>query len=98
MREGWPLAFAYCAFLAIASIGLIRLGRRAFLLIGVPFAVAIIPGIVGVALMLQSSGSLDSGGSWLQISVYLLYAFGAWGIYWIVRGWLLYYSNSSLGV
>lgn len=91
IRSVWPFAFGYCAVLAVASIGLVRLGRRALLLLGVPAAVAIIPGVVGIALMLRS---LDSGGAWLQVSLYLFYALAAWGICLVIRGWSLYFRQS----
>src|SRR5262245_47614329 len=68
IRGIWHLAFGYCAFLAVASIGLMRLGRRALLLLGVPVAVALAPGVVGFALTFHS---FDGGGAWLQLSVYL---------------------------
>jgi hypothetical protein len=50
IRSLWPFAFAYCAFLAVATIGLVRLGRRVLLLLGVPAAAALAPGAVGFAL------------------------------------------------
>lgn len=91
IRSVWPFAFGYCAVLAVASIGLVRLGRRALLLLGVPAAVAIVPGVIGVALMLCS---LDSGGAWLQVSLYLFYALAAWGFCLVIRGWSLYFKQS----
>ena len=90
VRSAWPFAFGYCALLAVASIGLVRFGRRALLLLGVPAAVALIPGIVGFALMFRS---LDSGGVWLQVSLYLFYALAAWGICLVIRGWSLYFTQ-----
>lgn len=94
VRERWPWAIVYCAFLALASIGLIRFGRRAFLLIGIPFVVAIAPGTVGFVLMVRSSGADDGAGTWLQLSLYLLCALGVWASFWGLRGWLLYYRQS----
>ncbi len=93
IRDSWPWAFAYCALLSVGSIGLVRLGRRVLVLIGIPFVVAVLPAIIGFTLMVGST-SLESGGAWLQLSLYLFYALGAWGAYWIARGWLLYYKNS----
>jgi hypothetical protein len=93
IRGVWPFAFGYCALLAVASIGLARLGRRALLLLGVPAAVALTPGVVGIALMLRPEGSLDSGGVWLQVSLYLFYALAVWGICLVIRGWLLYFTQ-----
>jgi hypothetical protein len=93
IRNVWHFALGYCALLAVASIGLARLGRRAVLLLGVPAAVALSPGVVGIALMLRPGGSLDSGGVWLQVSLNLLYALAAWGICLVIRGWSLYFTK-----
>lgn len=79
LREVWTLAFGYCAFLAVSSVGLARLGRQVVLLLGIPFALALVPGLIGITLMLRSPNVLDSGEHWLQVSLYLLYAYGAWG-------------------
>ncbi|EEF60947.1 hypothetical protein [Pedosphaera parvula] len=89
----WTLAFGCCAFLAVTSVGLARLGRRVVLLLGLPFALAMLPGLIGVTLMLSSPHVLDAGESWLQVSRYLLYAWSAWGVCWVARGWLLYYRE-----
>ena len=94
IRNVWPFAFGYCALLAVAAIGLVRLGRRALLLFGVPTAVALAPGVIGFALMLRPGGSLDSGGVWLQVSSYLFYALAGWGICLVIRGWSLYFTQS----
>ncbi|NOS70307.1 MAG: hypothetical protein HOP33_10295 [Verrucomicrobia bacterium] len=94
IRAVWPFAFGYCALLAVATIGLVRLGRRAWLLLGVPAVIALAPGVVGIALALRPGGSLDSGGVWLQVSLYLFYALAAWGICLVIRGWSLYFTQS----
>jgi hypothetical protein len=94
LRDSWPWAFVYCAFLSVAGVGLARLGRRAVLLIGVPFTVAVLPGVVGFALMLRST-SMQGGDGWLRLSLYLFYGLGFWGAYWIIRGWLLYFKDGG---
>jgi len=94
IRSVWPFAFGYCAFLAVASIGLVRIGRRVLLLLGVPAAVAMAPGVVGISLALRSGDSLQSSGVWLQVSLYLFYALAVWGICLVIRGWSLYFAQS----
>jgi len=91
LRDAWPTAFGYCVFLAVASIGLLRLGRGALWILGLPAVVALAPGIVGVALLL---GSVDSSGVWLQMSLYLLHALAVWGLCLVIRGWTLYFTQS----
>ena len=93
LRRGWLLAFGYCAFLAVVSVGLVRLGRRALLLLGIPAAVALVPGVVGVALALRPGASVESGSVWLGVSLYLLYALGVWGLCLVVKGWSLYFGE-----
>src|SRR5688572_3115859 len=61
IRSLWPYAFGYSAVLAVASIGLARLGRRVFLLLGVPALVALAPGVVGLVMALRPGASLESG-------------------------------------
>jgi hypothetical protein len=94
IRSARPFAFGYCVFLAVGSIGLVRLGRRALLRLGVPAAVALAPGVVGFALALRPGASIESGSIWLQVSLYLLYALAAWGICLVIRGWSLYFTQS----
>lgn len=95
-RVPWPGAIAYCAFLSFCSIGLARFGRKGLLLIGLPFAVAFLPAIVGVVLLFRSQSGLDGvGWSWLRLSLFLIYASGAWAVFWVLRGWLLCFRKPS---
>jgi hypothetical protein len=88
----WPHALGYCAFLAIATIGLVRLGRRVLWLIALPTLFALAPGLIGIALMLRS---VDRGEVWLKTSSYLFYPLAAWGILLVLRGWWLYFFESA---
>ena len=90
VREGWPLAILYCAFLAVTSIGLARLGRRGVLLFLIPAVIAAAPGFVGIALSLRTFGG---GDVWLRTSVYSLYAVGVWGTCLVIRGWWLCFTQ-----
>jgi hypothetical protein len=94
IRRVWPFAFGYCALLAVGSIGLARLSRRVLLLLAVSAVVALAPGVVGLALALRSGASVESGSAWLQSSLYLFYALAVWGVYWVIRGWSLYFTRS----
>lgn len=94
MRGAWPIAFGYCALLAVAAIGLAHFsGRALLLLLGVPAAIALAPAVVGIALIFRSGGSLDSGRAWLHVSLYLFYALGGWSIFLVIRGWLQYFAK-----
>lgn len=91
----WSWAVAYCAFLSVGSIGLIRLGPKFFWRIGIFFFFSMIPAAIGMTQMLRSTGSIDMGERWLQVSLYLLYAVAAVGLYWVVKGWLKYFEEPS---
>ncbi len=92
LRLVWPFAFGYCAFLPFAAVGLARLGSHGLLLLGIPAAVAFVPGVVGFALILHSN---MSGGVWLRVSLYLFYTLAAWGLYLVVKGWRLYFTEPN---
>lgn len=91
----WSWAVAYCAFLSVGSIGLIRLGPKVFWRIGISFLISMIPAAIGMTRMLRSTGSMEVGERWLQVSLYLIYAVAAVGLYWVVKGWLKYFEESS---
>ena len=91
-----PLGFAYCAILSVASVGLVRLGRQLFLSLVIPLIVALIPGYIGMRLIHQPDAALeDSGVAWFRVSLYLFCAVGMWGIYLVVKGWLLYFRKPN---
>jgi hypothetical protein len=92
--QAWPLAFGYCALLPACAVGLARLGRRAFLLLAALASVPMVLGVVGVALMLRSGSSLDSGDIWLRVSLYLFYALGVAALVLSTRGWILYWRQT----
>ena len=93
--QTWPLAFGYCALLPACAVGVARLGRRAFLVLAALASVPIVPGIVGVAIMLRSGSSMDSGASWLRNSLCLFYALGVAVLVLSVRGWVLYWRQKD---
>lgn len=84
----------YCALLSIAGIGLVRFGRRALLLLGVPAVVALAPGVIGFALLSRPEGSIYHAAAWWTASHYLINALAAWGICLVFRGWALYFTNN----
>ncbi|HEX3628033.1 MAG TPA: hypothetical protein VH280_21695 [Verrucomicrobiae bacterium] len=90
--RSWPPLYAYCAVLAIGAIGFVRLGPTALLQVVVSALVAGMPGAVGVKLALAAPSS-DAGRVWLHISLYLFYAVGLLAIFFIVRGWSLYFKR-----
>jgi hypothetical protein len=92
--QAWPRAFGYCALLPACAVGLARLGQRTFLLLAALASVPILLGVVGVALMLRSGSSLDSGDIWLRVSLYLFYALGAATLFLSTRGWILYWRQT----
>ncbi len=92
--QAWPLAFGYCALLPACAIGIARVGRRAFLILAGLAAIPIVLGVVGVALMLRSGSSLDSGDVWLRVSLYLFYALGLAALFLSTRGWILYWRQT----
>lgn len=51
-------------------------------------------GVVGVAFMLRSGSSLDSGDIWLRTSLYPFYALGVAAIVLSTRGWILYWKQT----
>ena len=93
IRGAWPFAFGYCALLAVAGVGLVRLGQKVLWLLGVPLAVALAPGAFGFALLLDSGGAKDLGADWLRVSLYLCYALAAWMLCLVVKGWSLYLGH-----
>lgn len=84
--------YAYCALLAVAAIGFVRLGASALLQLVVSALIAVIPGAIGVKLAL-SPDSADAGRVWLHISLYLFYAVCLLAIFFVVRGWSLYFKR-----
>jgi hypothetical protein len=91
LQETWPFAFCYCLFLAIASVGLMRLGRIAIVTLLPAAAVAMAPGIIGFVMAFRSESYEFL--YWMKTSLYLFYAVGIWGIYLVVRGWFLYFKQ-----
>lgn len=84
--------YAYCALLAVVAIGFVRLGPSALLQLVVSALIAIIPGAVGVKLAL-SADSANAGMVWLHISLYLFYAVCGLALFFVVRGWSLYFKR-----
>ena len=65
-----------------------------FLLVALA-SVPIMLGVVGFALMMRGNGtSLESGASWLRVSLYLFYALGVVGLVLSTRGWILYWRQT----
>jgi hypothetical protein len=85
--------YGYCALLAVAAIGLAHLSRSALLPLVAAVFIMLIPGAVGVWLTMNSHGSIDSGMIWLRVSLYLSYAVGVWVIFFVIRGWSLYFKK-----
>ena len=92
--QAWPLAFGYCALLPACAVGIARVGRRAFLLLAALASVPMLLGVVGVAFMLRSGSSLDSGDIWLRVSLYLFYALGVAALVLSTKGWILYWRQT----
>lgn len=88
----WPFGYGYCALLAVATVGLIRLSRTAFLVLGPMAAIAVISGAVGLKLVLKPTPS-DAGMVWLRVSQCLFYVACGLGIVFVIRGWVLYYQK-----
>lgn len=84
--------YGYCALLAVAAIGFVRLGPMALLKLVVSALVAVIPGAVGVKLALSPLSS-GAGMVWLHISLYLFCAVGVLALFFVVRGWSLYFKK-----
>ncbi len=93
VRGAWPFAFGYCALLPVVGVGLVRLGQKVFWVLGIPLAVALAPGAVGLALLLRSEGANDLGADWLRVSLYSCYALAAWVLCLVVKGWSLYLGH-----
>lgn len=93
--DKWPWAFGYCALLAVTTVGLMRNGRKALLLLVGAAAVAFVPAVIGFA-RLSATSDLEKGSHWiwLRVSVYLLYALSLPALWLVIRGWLLYRSDS----
>lgn len=89
----WPLAFGYCAILAVSSIGLARHGSQGLLLFGLPAIVALLPAIIGIALMILPDAPLGAGAKWLTASQYLLYTEAMWCAFLTVVGWMMLYKD-----
>lgn len=83
----------YCAVLTLASIGLARLDRHSMWIVGIPCVAALIPGLIGFALILQES-QVNKAEIWLRASVYSFYGLAPWVGYWSARGWWLYKQDS----
>jgi hypothetical protein len=94
--KSWPVLYAYCALLAVVAIGFVRLGPSALLQLVVSALVALMPGAIGVKLAL-SPNSVGAGMVWLHISLYLFYAVCALALYFVVRGWSLYFTRRDEG-
>jgi hypothetical protein len=92
--RAWPFAFGYCALLPACVIGIARLGRSAFLILGALASVPLVLGAIGVALMFQTGSRLEGGMVWLQASLYLFYAVGAVAFWFTVKGWILYWRQT----
>jgi len=92
--QAWPLAFGYFALLPACVVGIVRLGRRVFLFLAALASIPVLLAVVGVALMLRSGSSLDTGGVWLRISLYLFYALGVCALVLSARGWFLYWRQT----
>lgn len=91
LRDHWPLVYLYGALLAISSVGLARLGRRAMRLLLISIAIAAIPAAIGFAIFFGNRASFESAAAWFQISLYLIYLVGALGVAMVALGWLLYF-------
>src|SRR5258708_4135446 len=93
--QAWPMAFGYCALLPACAVGIARLGRRTLFLLAALASIPIVLGVGGVALLMRGSGaSLDSGASWLRVSLYLFYALGVAALLLSTRGWILYWRQT----
>jgi hypothetical protein len=97
--KSWPLLYGYCALLAIAVIGLLRLSRLTRALLFASAAVASIPAAIGVAMVYLPHRAVDGGTPWLgampwlRVSLYLFYAVGVWALCLIGKGWLLHFRE-----
>jgi hypothetical protein len=95
LRGKWPFAYAYCALLAVSTVGLARLGRRAMSFLIASAAIASLPAVIGIAIFLVRGPSIEFTTSWIQVSLYLFYLLGALGLLMVVKGWLLYFQASD---
>ncbi|MEZ6058337.1 MAG: hypothetical protein R3C01_16680 [Planctomycetaceae bacterium] len=93
LQGSWPYVFGYCALLSIAVIGIVRMGVRVLLLLGVTGVMAIAMAIVGNQLTLRT-GRLDAGSVWFTVASNLLYALAASTTCLSLRGWWLYFSET----
>ncbi|HXC36949.1 MAG TPA: hypothetical protein VNV43_13815 [Candidatus Acidoferrales bacterium] len=94
--KNWPPLYAYCALLAVVAIGFVRLGPTALLQLVVSALVALMPGAIGVKLAL-SPNSVNAGMVWLHISLYLFYMVGLLALFFVVKGWSLYFKKRDEG-
>ena len=91
VREAWPFALGFCAVLAVASVGLARVGSRSLSLFLASCALAICPFMVGLVL-LRTGSPLETFWMWLHVSWYLFHALGVLMLCLAARGWYLYFS------
>jgi hypothetical protein len=88
-------ACIWCVLLAVGSIGLARLSRRAFLVLGLAFGLAIVPALIGAYLRWLRGGSIDEHETWFSVSMCLVCLVSGGAIYLAVRGWRLYFRERN---
>ena len=86
-----PWGICYSALLAVSVVGLLRVGKRAFIVLGGVSIVAFAPAILGLTFYFDT----DAGWKFVRLSTYLLWAVGLVGVAFVVKGWRLYATDAK---
>jgi hypothetical protein len=84
--EGLPWGICYSALLSVSIVGLLRVGKSAFIVLGGASIVAFAPAILGLTFYFDT----DAGWKFVRLSTYLLWAVGLVGAAFVAKGWRLY--------
>lgn len=89
--EGLPWGICYSALLSLSVVGLLRVGKRAFIVLAGASIVAFAPAVLGLTFYFNT----DAGWKFVKLSTYLLWAVGLVGVAFVVKGWRLYATDAN---